>query len=298
MSEFVHSFTWTVPAARREVYIALTQADALRQWFAEHVEIESRSGGAFHFWGKHTLDSPLKDKASQTITEFEDGRLLSFSWRLFNTVTDVQLVLECRKNKNETIVNGTHRLQRLPAISRAKEMIDDLWRLHGGNLSAYLAGGDGISLPDYDDTSHEIRQSIIIDAARTDVFKALITPRLLKKWMWGENPAVDAKKGGKYTYNEHANADGKNTSGGPTRILDYIENELLITDWLDWRGDISVPAQTITWQLEDAGIGKTRVTVIHSGFIRAVDISDYPFGWATFLGRLKTAVETHINFRG
>lgn len=26
-------------------------------------------------------------------------------------------------------------------------------------------------------------------------------------------------------------------TGGPTKILDIITNERLVTDWLDWRGD-------------------------------------------------------------
>lgn len=291
MSEFVHTFTWTLPASREDVFGALSHPHALRQWFAEHVEIEVRPGGAFRFWGKHTLDTPTKDKALQEITTFEDGRQLGFSWPLFQTASEVQLRLDDTENEKETKISGRHCLPRLPNINRAKEMIDDLWRLHGGNLKAYLAGGDGITRPDYDDASPEIQQSIIINAARPDVFKALITPRLLKKWMWGDNPIIDARKGGIYAYDGHPDPHAKKPSGGPTKILDYVENELLVTDWRDWRGDISVPAQTVTWRLEDAGNGKTRVTVCHAGFIRAVDVSDYPFGWAKFLSRLQIVVE-------
>jgi len=64
-----------------------------------------------------------------------------------------------------------------------------------------------------------------------------------------------------------------------------------VTDWPDWRGDERVPLQTITWRLETEGEG-TRVTVVHSGFVRAADISDDPFGWPDFLGRLKAEAES------
>ena len=84
---------------------------------------------------------------------------------------------------------------------------------------------------------------------------------------------------------------GREVVGGPTRILELVENEKLVTDWPDWRGDADVPVQTITWRLEDDGDG-TRVTLVHSGFTRAADWSDYPFGWGYFLGALKGAAET------
>jgi len=288
MSAFAHEFTWTLPASRDEVFAALTQPVALRQWFAEKVDIDLRLGGSFRFWGKHTLESASKDKAAQTIIELEDKRLLRFSWQLFNQPTNVLFKFENIETDNQTLIFGRHSLRKLPKISRAKEMIDDLWRLHGGNLKAYLSGGDGITLPNYDAESPEIRQSIIINADKADVFNALITPHLLKQWMWGDNPVVDAKIGGEYSYNPE-------TPAGPTKILDYVENELLITNWQDWRGDAIVPMQTVTWRLESVGKAQTRVTVVHAGFIRTVDFSDYPFGWATFLRRMKSTVEKQCN---
>lgn len=78
--------------------------------------------------------------------------------------------------------------------------------------------------------------------------------------------------------------------GGPTKILEMVPNERLVTDWLDWRGDTTRPATRITWLLEDAR-DATRVTLIHDGFSRVVDQSDYPFGWTWFLDRLKEATE-------
>ncbi len=291
MRKFVHEFTWTAPAAREATFAALTKPEALRSWFAEHVEIEPVKEGAFKFWGKHTLGSPSKDQAIQRVTEFAADQSFGFDWTLMNCESNVLIALADGEKPGETKVNVRHEFERLPDIGRAKEMIDDLWRLNGGNFVAYLKGGEGICLPNYDDADPEIRQSIVIDAPRETVFKALVTPELLAKWMWAEGAEVDARIGGKYSYGWNYKVDGKDVAGGPTKILDYVENEKLVTDWPDWRGDSSVPIQTVTWMLEDAGAGKTRVTVIHAGFARAVDFSDYPFGWADFLGGLKSVAE-------
>jgi len=73
--------------------------------------------------------------------------------------------------------------------------------------------------------------------------------------------------------------------GGPTKILELVPNEKLVLDWPDWRGDTSVAGQRITCQLEAEGAG-TRLTFAHSGFDRTADISDYPFGWVSFMAKL------------
>ena len=51
-----------------------------------------------------------------------------------------------------------------------------------------------------------------------------------------------------------------------------------------------MPSQRVTWLFDELD-GKTRVTVIHDGFVRAVDISDYPFGWAGFGAMLRGIFE-------
>ena len=75
------------------------------------------------------------------------------------------------------------------------------------------------------------------------------------------------------------------------KILDLVENERLVTDWPDWRGQNERGRTRVAWLLESVG-EKTKVTLIHGGFSRAADGSDYPFGWGGFLERLKGVVET------
>ncbi len=74
----------------------------------------------------------------------------------------------------------------------------------------------------------------------------------------------------------------------PLPILEFVENQRLKLDWPDWRGDESVTGQTITFDLESVG-EQTRLTFVHAGFTRTTDISDFPFGWAWFIGALRDA---------
>ena len=52
-----------------------------------------------------------------------------------------------------------------------------------------------------------------------------------------------------------------------------------------------VPDQTVSWILEDLD-GKTRLTLLHTGFTRTVDVSDYPFGWQEFLDKIRDVAQS------
>jgi hypothetical protein len=53
-----------------------------------------------------------------------------------------------------------------------------------------------------------------------------------------------------------------------------------------------VPPTRVTWTIEPIERG-ARVTLVHDGFARAEDMSDYPYGWTSFLGALQADVERH-----
>jgi uncharacterized protein YndB with AHSA1/START domain len=132
--------------------------------------------------------------------------------------------------------------------------------------------------------------SILIDAPPAAVWRALTEPELMNRWI-ASAAEVEPRVGGRYGFGWNYEVDGRSVSGGPTTILELVPNERLVLDWPDWRGDASVPKQSVAWYLAPEGAG-TRVTVVHAGFTRAADISDYPFGWGHFMGQLKGAVET------
>jgi uncharacterized protein YndB with AHSA1/START domain len=289
---WTHRQTRTLPASPPRVFLALTSAVELRLWFAEAVAVDPRLNGEFAFWGRHTYGAPIRPDSRQQITQFDRDRVLGFEWPFDGIDSEVVFALSAEGSNSptgKTALALEHRFRAKPRGPYEEELVDDLWRLTLGNLDAHLRGGEGIVLPDYSDPSPEIRLSIVIDAPPERVFKALIDPAALNQWI-ASAAQVEPCIGGRYSYGWTYERGGKSVAGGPTRILDLVANERLVTDWPDWRGDSSRPKTRVAWLLEPLG-GKTRVTVVHGDFARTADISDYPFGWRGFLRQLKTHLE-------
>lgn len=292
MNDLRHEATVTLPQPPERVFAALTEPAQLRAWFAEHVEVEARNGGAFRFWGRHTYGAPGRSEAQQRISRIEPPRLLAYGWRIAGCQSEITLALEPADvdGTHGTRLKVTHELSAPLPVARGRALIDDLWRIQLSNLTAWLRDPRYVSLPDFADPHPQVRASILIDATREQVFRALLDPRLLDRWI-AAAASVEPRAGGRYAYGWSYEIDGRSVSGGPTRILELVPNEKLVTDWPDWRGDPDAPGTTVTWLLATEGTG-TRVTVIHAGFERTVDLSDYPFGWRGFLEALgKVATE-------
>ena len=286
--EYEYAVPMTFSASPSKTFTALSDPGALETWFAEHAEVEGEVGGAYRFWGKYSLDTPAKSQATQTLTRFEQGKALAFKWSLLGRDSEVTWLLE--PDGEGTKVTVRHAFSSLPDRVRAKEMIDDLWRLHTGNLCHYLMGERDVFRPDFDDPNPVVRHQIVINTSPEKVFAALITPEHIKKWFPAPAPIVEPRVGGKYGFGFSFEKDGVTVEPPPMEILEFVENEKLTITWPDWRGDPSVPDQKVEWRLEDVG-GKTHLTLIHTGFVRAVDVSDYPFGWVEFIGKIKEVAE-------
>jgi uncharacterized protein YndB with AHSA1/START domain len=198
------------------------------------------------------------------------------------------VTLELAEEGAGTILNGRHHFESAPEVPRPLDLIDDLWRMTLANLRAYLSGA-GVCLPDFSDPLSRLRQTILIQASRERVFQALLDPAVLDAWLGGKS-VVEPRVDGRYSYGWEYEVRGKPVAGGPTKILELVEDTKLVTDWPDWRGNPDMPAQRLTWLLEPVG-DQTRVTLIHEPFERVTDFSDYPQGWAYFLGALKTRLE-------
>jgi uncharacterized protein YndB with AHSA1/START domain len=268
---WTHDHSWNLAAPPDRVFAALTDPARLTRWFTEHADLGGGLGGRYRFWGRHTLGCPTPEDARQTITRFESGKALGFRWPLYGCETEVSITVAAEGEGSRLALR--HRIDGQLPMPRARELIDDHWRLAFGNLAAHLAGGTGILLPDYADPSPEIRLTVMIEAPREAVSRALIEPALINQWFGTGSSVVDPRPGGRYDLGWKHQVDGKDVTGGPTRILEIIPNQKLVLDWPDWRGDATVGSAT-------------RVTFVHAGFGRATDMSDYPFGWGYFLGKL------------
>lgn len=291
---WTHEFSSPIPAPPERIFKALTDEDELTQWFAEHAEVEPKVGGAYRFWGRHTVGTPTKAEAGGTITALEAGARLAFHWTICGTPSEVTVALTPADTPMGpgTTVAVTHALEGALDRPRAKELVDDWWRFTLGNLTAHVTGHGKVLRPDFGDPHPEIRLTMTVDAPPAAVFRALTTPEALKEWMGAPAPVVEPRPGGRYELGWKYEVDGKEVGGGPMQILDIVQDRKLVVDWPDWRGDPSVPRQSVTWLLEPAGTGKTKVTLVHAGFTRAVDFSDYPFGWGHFMSEMaKVAVK-------
>ena len=122
-----------------------------------------------------------------------------------------------------------------------------------------------------------MRLDIDIDAAPEAVFETLIDPEKLKRYISGE-PTVEPEVGGKYDFGWD--------DGGPVKVLELVANEKLSYQW-EYEHE---PETVVTWTLEGSG-GKTRLTLVHSGFAAKRDMGDYHIGWMHFLNRIKFLTE-------
>lgn len=292
MDAYVYEFEFPLPfpVNQEEAFAALVEPDALRTWFAEHVDVDAKAGGTFRFWGKHTIGVPHEHDARQTLDAFDAPHALTFSWRLENCDSQVTWRVAA-DGDHQSKFSIRHEFAALPPGERKKEMIDDLWRFHSGNLFLYLKGDDRIFHPDFDDPSPVVRLQIDVHAPPDKVFKALITPEHIKQWFPAPDPLVEPHVGGRYSFGYSFEMNGVQVDVPPLEILEFVENEKLSITWGDWRGDPNVPDQRVSWTLR-AIEGGTRVVLEHSGFIRTVDISDYPAGWIKFIEQIKTVAES------
>ncbi len=86
LNEYRHTFL--IAAKPERIFKALTDPRELEKWFAEQVRIETKQGGRYAFWGKHTLWGLAESSASQQITVFEPPR------RLGEVPSKVQRILQ------------------------------------------------------------------------------------------------------------------------------------------------------------------------------------------------------------
>jgi len=152
---------------------------------------------------------------------------------------------------------------------------EDFWFLSLENLRRHLDGKAPVRCDFSRSMLGDIHHSIEIDAPPDRVFDILIQPEQLQRWI-ASQATVEPHVGGRYDLGWGSVAS--------LRILELVPGEHLRLDWSDEQ------RQTILdWMLEESG-GKTRLTLVHSGFAPDQD-TGVVNGWLNFMSWIKSIAE-------
>ncbi len=254
-----------VAATPEKVYQALMDAAALRAWFAEDAEVTPTH---YNFWGRYTHSTPDRANGQHPILVNEPNKRLQYRWQINDLETTVQFDLLERDGQTLVVMTQSDGEKWSPWLT------EDFWFLSLENLRRYAEGKRSDMRVDYTvSPTGDAHIEIEIDAPPSDVFPILIKPEQLRRWI-ASNPSVEPVVGGAYDF-------GWGTS--PMKILELKENERLVVSDPDTN-------TVATWTLEGAG-GKTRLTLVHSGFAPDYDNTGLKHGWRNFLNWIRGIAE-------
>ncbi|GAA1272522.1 hypothetical protein GCM10009609_39590 [Pseudonocardia aurantiaca] len=249
-----------VPAPLKVTYEALTDPSALRVWLAEHADVDLP--GKYEFWGRYTPDGAQPHQRVLHV----DERTIRLAWTLDGVETTTQF--ELAEDEDGTLVTLSQ--SDLPSFedviadkAGARGALQTFWSLAIANLADYLAGRE--LTPKVDFTSSELRASVVIDAAPDTVFDSMIQPEVFRKW-FGANVDIEPYVGGRFAMG------GFELDPGGAKFVEFEPGRKASLRFAD--------GETTSWELEGSD-GKTRLTMVHSGF----DPANPPYpGWAGWLG--------------
>jgi len=260
-------------AAPESIFRALTDSTALAGWFAEFAEV-NLDEKCYDFWGRFTPETPAQEAGHHPIQEYESGKHLKFQWHLVNTDTIAQVLLETRDQRTLVIVKHDATLSN---TDFSRYSVEDFWLLSLENLRRHLDGKAPVRCDFSGPMKGDIRHTVEIDGNAQAVFDALVKPEQIQRWI-ASHATIEPIVGGRYEIGwEH---------GGPTKILELVPNQKLSILWPGEGGNDTV----LTWTLEESS-GKTRLTIVHSGFAPDQDTGGLQVGWLNFTSWVKSLVE-------
>jgi uncharacterized protein YndB with AHSA1/START domain len=202
-----------------------------------------------------------------------ENRLIEFEWALRGSGSVVQF--EVLPSAQGSILTMYHR--GFPEARPNQSSIGDFWSHSLEGLRHLLEKDEEYRLLDYgSEQKGDVTVTIDIDVAPTMVFHALTDATQMERWI-GSKGSIDPRPGGKIDFG---------WGMGPTKILEIVPDEKLSYSW-QWEGE---PETITSWTLEGSG-GKTRVTIVQSGFAPDRNSEDYYIGWCKFAARLKSVLE-------
>lgn len=263
-----------IAASRDDVYSALIDEDALRAWFAEDASVNVDEG-RYQFSGRYVLGTPEPGQPGMELHKAEAGRRLIYSWPLEDQGSIVAMELE-DEDRGSVLKLEHHKLS-----GTMPWLVEAFWSMALENLRGYVERGEPGLRFDFANIPYgDVHCSTEINADPDEVFDALIDPAQLDRYM-SESPAtVEPVKDGII--------DLGWSSEGPVKILDIAPGERLSYSWRSDKED--AVGTVVTWEVEGSA-GRTRLTLVHSGFAPDRAGTDYGLGWLDYMNRIKQMVE-------
>ncbi|MCA0456005.1 MAG: SRPBCC domain-containing protein [Chloroflexi bacterium] len=260
-------------APPEHIFRALT--DELPAWFAEFADV-SLADQHYDFWGRFTPGTPDREAGKHPLSDVQVGQSYRYDWTLNNEPTQVRVQL---LPQNERTLVVIQHVEMNPEHAIGTNTNEDFWFLSLENLRRHLDGKppvrcDFSTLPSTGDVHHTVE----VDAAPDVVFEALIKPEQLNRWITS-NAKIEPHVGGAFDLGWSGVA--------PLKILELVPNEKIAYQWEE---AADAPATVVTWTLEGSG-GKTRVTLVHSGFAPDTPTGGIQSGWLNFASWLKSLSE-------
>ena len=265
------------------VYQALTTAEALRAWFAEHAEV-SLPQARYEFWGRST---PGGDIPRQRLLKAEPDHLLRFAWTLEGDETTAEIRLDPDGPQGTMLrlaQTGVPTWAELSTGGGKRGTLHNFWMLSIANLANHVEGRPLVPRCDFSPARPaQARVELTVDASPTAVFASLTEPAELDRWLTS-GAKVDPRVGGEIVM--HPGAE-------PLRILDLDPDRTLAHTW-EFAGLHTV----VRWELEGSQ-GRTHLTLVHSGF--ADDATDaaaqQESGWLALLSEFNRMHESGPTWR-
>jgi uncharacterized protein YndB with AHSA1/START domain len=269
--ETAHHVQIKLKSKPESVFRALTDSAALASWFAEFAEV-SLDSKRYDFWGRFTPETPTKEAGHHPILDYEAGKKLKYQWNLAKTDTIADVLLETRGQYTLVIIKQD---AVTPNTDYSKYTVEDFWFLSLENLRRHLDAKAPVRCDFSMSMKGDIQHTLEIDGTPEAVFDALIKPEQIQRWI-ASHATVEPVAGGRYEIGwEH---------GGPSKILELVPNQKLSTLWPGEQDTV------VTWTLEESA-GKTRLTIVHSGFAPDQDTGGLKVGWLNFMSFIKSLVE-------